>query len=184
MTQLSSSVTTTNLKTMITNSDQVGISNFILQRFSERYLNPIKRLDRTEKHGFSIMAISCLMIESLESFKNGWEDTRNKSEKAFKSFFERETEFEIFRTVSSQFYKNVRCGILHQSETTNGWKIRRDGNLFKPETKTINATDFLNKLEITLNKYVSELKSSDWDSSKWDNLRRKLRLIINNCGNN
>lgn len=142
MTQLSSTVNTTKLLEMINNSDKVGIADFILERFSERYINPIIVLDKTEKHGFSIMAISCLMIESLESFKNGWEDTKNKSEKAFKSFFTRETEFEIFKTISTQFYKNVRCGILHQSETTDGWKIRRDGNLYETETKTINATVF------------------------------------------
>jgi len=182
MTQLSSTINTTELLDMINNSDKVGIADFILERFSERYINPITILDRTEKHGFSIMAISCLMIESLESFKNGWEDTRNKSEKAFKSFFAREKEFELFKPISGQFYKNVRCGILHQSETTDGWKIRRDGNLYERETKTINATAFLDKLETTLKKYVADLKSSDWDSSDWDNLRRKLRLVINNCG--
>lgn len=182
MTLLSSSVTTTKLNNMIVKSDKIGISDFISERFSERYINPIKALDKTEKHGFSIMAISCLMIESLESFKNGWEDTRNKSEKAFKSFFASETEFKVFRNISGQFYKNVRCGILHQSETTNGWKIRRYGNLYQQETKTINASDFLKRLEKTLNNYVAELKKSNWDSSNWDNLRRKLRLIINNCG--
>ena len=182
MTLLSSTTTTGQLNEMINISDRVGISNFILERFLERYIAPIKALDRTEKHGFSIMAISCLMIESLESFKNGWEDTRNKSKKAFNSFFAREDEFEVFRNVSSSFYKNIRCGILHQSETTNGWKIRRDGNLFEQETKTINATEFLKRLETTLTNYVTDLKESKWDSSDWDNLRRKLRLIINNCG--
>lgn len=182
MTFLSSSTNTEQLNVLIQNSDKEGIANFVLERFSERYINPIKSSDPIDKHGFSIMAISCLMIESIESFKNGWEDTRNRSETAFKSFFSRESEFEIFRTVSSQFYKNVRCGILHQSETTNGWKIRRSGILFNDQTKTINASLFLSSLEKVLNNYVSNLKTADWDSSDWDNLRRKLRLIINNCG--
>ena len=40
---------------------QVEISKFIHQRFSERYITPLRC---GKKHGFCIMAFSCLMIES------------------------------------------------------------------------------------------------------------------------
>lgn len=182
MTLLSSSVTSEKLNKLIINSEKVLIADFILERFNERYISPIENLDSTEKHGFSIMAISCLMIESQESFKNGWENTRNRSESAFKIFFNRESNFSEFKNYSSDFYKNVRCGILHQSETTNGWKIRRDGKLFEPKTKTINASKFLSELKKVLINYTNDLKKSEWDSEDWDNLRRKLRNIIKNCG--
>lgn len=127
------------------------------------------------------MAICCLMIESLESFKNGWESTRNRSELAFKQFFSSESEFKQFEKSASLFYKHVRCGILHQSETTDGWKILRNGELFNEQAKTINATKFLKKLESSLDNYTNDLKRQDWDSVYWDNLRRKLRNIIKNC---
>lgn len=182
MTQLSSSVNDDQLTLLITNSDKIQIADFILERFSERYIIPIENLNKNEKHGFSIMAISCLMIESLESFKNGWETSKNRSEAAFKSFFNSEPEFSDFRTCSSDFYKNVRCGILHQSETTNGWKIRRDGELLKNSNKTINASKFLIQLKKVLISYTETLKTSEWDSANWDNLRRKLRVLISNCG--
>ena len=45
------------------------------------------------------------------------------------SFFDVESAFAPFRGHVRDFYKGVRCGILHQAETTMGWRIRRDGDL-------------------------------------------------------
>lgn len=47
----------------------------------------------------------------------------------------------------NQFYKHVSCGILHQSKTTDGCKIIWKDKIFQPETKTINATKFLKRLD-------------------------------------
>ena len=127
------------------------------------------------------MAICCLMIETLESFWRGWETSRSKSELAFCSFFDRNENFSCFRGYSADFFDNVRCGILHQGETTNGWLIRRDGPLFTSETKTINATKFHAEMEACLNTYCSTLEESDWNSEFWVNLRKKMKAIISNC---
>lgn len=84
--RLSSSVTIRKYLDMEKNRDREGIANFIRERFSERYIEPL----RTKKaHGFCIMAVCCLMIEALESFWQGWPDTRGRSREAFRSFFER-----------------------------------------------------------------------------------------------
>jgi hypothetical protein len=181
MTQLSENINTTDLSNLIINSDKIKIADFVYDRFYERYILPIESLDRNDKNGFSIMAVSCLMIESLVSFKKGWEDTKNKSEKAFQEFLTKEPEFTDFKGLSKEFYINVRCGILHQSETTSGWKIKRKGILYDESTKTINATLFLNRLKKSLENYRQSLKTSEWDSSEWENLRNKIRMIIKNC---
>ncbi len=181
MTKLSTSVDTKKLSQLIKDKNRNGIAEFVNERFSDRYINPIKNLNPSEKHGFSIMAVSCLMIESLESFKSGFKDTKNISKKTFVKFLKTEPEFKDFSGYEESFYSDIRCGILHQSETTNGWKIIRKGKLFDNQTKTINATRFLNKLEKTLNKYTSDLKHQDWNSKKWKNLIKKLSSIINNC---
>ena len=49
--------------------------------------------------------------------------------------------------IPRDFYKNVRCGILHNGETKNNWKIIRSGKLFNEENKSINATEFLKYLD-------------------------------------
>ena len=64
------------------------------------------------------MANCCLLIETLQSFKNGWEDSGNKSALAFRQFLSTEKNFEVFLNKEQEFYANVRCGILHQGETT------------------------------------------------------------------
>lgn len=181
MTKLSSTVDIDKLKDLLKKSKQEEIADFIEKRFTERYFDPITNQKKDQKHGFSIMAVSCLVIESLESFKNGWETTRNRSEQSFKQFLTREEEFEEFKDCPKEFYKHIRCGILHQSETTGGWKIRRKGKLFDKDSKTINATKFLESLQKALKRYIEDLKKDQWDSELWDNLRRKLRFIIHNC---
>jgi len=181
MTRLSSSIDTNILSKLIKYENRNEIADFVYERFNERYIKPIQNLEPDEKHGFSIMAVSCLMIESLESFKSGYKDTKRKSKKTFTQFLSTESEFKDFSGFEESFYINIRCGILHQSETTNGWKIIRKGKLLDSSRKTINATRFLNKLEKTLKKYTSNLKTENWNSKKWKNLIKKLKSIINNC---
>jgi len=73
-----------------------------------------------------MMAVSCLMIEALECFLQGWSSSENRSKAAFCLFFDAHDQFKDLRGYGQHFYKNVRCGILHQAETTGGWRIRRD----------------------------------------------------------
>ena len=163
------------------------IAKFIQERFTERYITPLRGC---KTHGFSIMAVSCLMIETLESFWQGWPDTKDKSKEAFERFFQRcvdpgsplrGSHLGEFNEVATDFYIDVRCGILHQAETKGGWRIRRDGDLYNKTEKTINATKFLNELECTLIKYCEVLKTSDWDDQVWCNLRKKMCEVIKNC---
>jgi len=183
---LSSSVTISDYRRFQEGKDRESISNFIMERFTERYIRPL-RVDPAKKHGFCTMAICCLMIEALESFWRGWPTTKRKSEKAFCLFFQRckdqGLQLGIFSdsTLADDFYEGVRCGILHQAETTNGWRIRREGPLYDPETKTINATEFHNELKKALQLYCDTLKQSDWDSVVWQNLRTKMEAVIEHC---
>lgn len=150
-TKLSRSVTVARYRELKERRDRKEIAKFIRDRFSERYIEPLRG---SRKHGFCTMAICCLMIEALESFWQGWSDAKGKSEEAFRHFFERcseqNLELQVFSPIAKDFYKGVRCGILHQAETTNGWRIRRAGPLFDPETKTINATRFHDQLGLAL----------------------------------
>lgn len=181
MTKLSSKIDHNQLKDLIKEKKRIKIADFVFQRFEERYIIPIKVLHPDQKHGFSIMAISCLMIESLQSFKSGYENTKSKSQETFVQFLSSEPLFEKFKGFEKDFYINIRCGILHQSETINGWKVLRKGELFNNITKTINASKFLDNLEITLHNYTSILKTAEWDSKIWKQLIKKLESIINNC---
>ena len=143
--------------------DRTEIARMIRSRFTERYLDPVDR-HGPARNGFAIMAISCLMIEAMESFRLGWVKTNRKGKKAFRSFLAHWDGFAVLRDVSDEFYGHVRCGILHQAETTGGWKMRREGPLWDPATRTINAARFISTLRQVLSTYVAELEKEEWDS--------------------
>ena len=180
--KLSSSVTISTYKDFETNKNREKIAGFIWDRFSERYILPLRH---KKTHGFSIMAISCLMIEALESFWQGWPNTIHLSKKAFCSFFARcqciPSPLGTFCSISNDFYEGVRCALLHQAETSNGWRIQRKGQLYDPNMKMINAIKFQKELENVLRYYCDTLRDSEWDSTVWENLRKKMTAIIENC---
>ena len=97
--------------------DRVGIGCFIVQRFSERYFEPT--LTAPKRHGFTLLAIGCLVIETLECFYQGLGDSKGKSRQCFRQFFARPTGLEAFGgTPKDWFFEQIRCGILHQAEAT------------------------------------------------------------------
>jgi len=181
---LSSSMTIAKYRQLEAKKDRAAIADFLQERFTERYIRPL-RGNPDMKHGFCTMAISCLMIEALESFWKGWADTRQKSQDAFCFFFQRcedkGLELGIFSRLADDFYKGVRCSMLHQAETTKGWRIHRKGPLYDRDTKTINATKFHEELEKALWLYCDTLKQSDWDSEVWQNLRTRMKSLISHC---
>ncbi len=175
---LSRTVTVSQYLEMEKLQNREGIAEFFNERITERYITPFSCIHI--KNGFIMMASACLMIETLESFWEGWKDTNGKSQQAFKKYFSRHSDFEDFRELSEEFYKNIRCGIMHQGETTGGWHIRRDVKLFDPEMKTVNATKFLELIEISLNEYCDKLRSEDWNIEIWEKFRKKMKYVCSN----
>jgi hypothetical protein len=181
-----SKISISNYLNLVARKDKVEISNFIYNRLYSRYIKPFtfegENFEKQYSNGFSIMANSCLLIETLESFKQGYEDTNGKSEKMFVDFFTGETNFEILKSHSKSFYKNVRCGILHQGETTGGWILVKSAeNLFESKRLKINPILFMGQLKNSLEAYRKSLQQEEWDSATWDNFRSKMRKIISNC---
>jgi hypothetical protein len=159
------------------------IADFFRERMRERYIEPVRVLGRDEKNGFSIMAVSCLLIETYETFRQGWPSSDNKSALAFCYFFDREDLFRDFKGFAQQFYKNVRCGILHQGETTGGWHItRKKGKpLFDRATRTVHATKFHKRLACVIDRYRDELKAQPLANEVWKSFLRKMKATIENC---
>jgi hypothetical protein len=179
--KLSSSVTIARYRKLEAEQKREEISDFIQERFKERYIIPLESIPTGKKHGFCIMAVCCLMIEALESFRQGWVKSKGKSKAAFCYFFDDNEPFRDFCGYAQEFYNNVRCGILHQAETTGGWRIKREGTLFDSASKIINATKFLKELAKCLENYCDELKKSHWNSDLWQKVRKKMNAICANC---
>lgn len=170
------------------NDNKENLSNFIYHRLHSRYLKPFQysscEYKEHFKNGFSMLANYCLLIEAIQSFKKGLKDSSKITGWLFEDFFIQEKElFPSLENSGQDFYKNVRCGILHQGETLHGWKVTRNEttSLFDTSTQTINATKFGEQMEIVLKNYKQELETSDINSLTWKYCKKKLNYIINNC---
>jgi len=157
-----------------------NLIKLIHHRFYNRYVKHVKKIDS----GFLKMAVSCLMIETLESFRQGIRNTKGKGvgQTMFKDFFDVEKKlFPGFKEIAADFYSSIRCGILHQAETTNAWRILRKGPLLDKREIAINATKFVQSLEKSLDSYIDSLKSNDFNSKIWRNALFKLEDVCQNC---
>ncbi len=183
--------------------DRAGLIEFIRQRHRERFFDPIQQLRDAERnqhgYGFAMMALCSLLIETIQSYRDGLPTTdgrelvrlralkvpaeyaipiglRVNGTKAFRRFFSRfRNEFEGMSGV--KFYRNVRCGLLHQAQTKRGWTIA----LHKPslhEDKVLDRNRFASRLDAAFESYLVELSNRQWDTIVWRNARRKIWWLI------
>lgn len=101
------------------------------------------------------------------------------SREAFQKFFNDNTHRRYFPGVDgSVFYYKIRCGLLHQAQTEDGWLIGRTGPFWDAPRKRINREEFAARLEESFEDFLSRLDRSRWDGSDktkaWLNARRKI----------
>jgi hypothetical protein len=173
------------VKAWLATEDRTSIAEFLWNRFDERYFAPFEPLTITQRNGFMTMAVCCLVIEALESFYQGWESSEGKkSQLAFCSFLDREQDLHVFKGYGQSFYKHVRCGILHQAETTGGWNITlMPGEpLFDSKRLRVQADEFRKVLARSLTAYKCAMSQAGPNDELWKNCKTKLGAILKNCG--
>lgn len=137
--------------------------------------------------GFSIMAIDCLLIETLQQFYNGAKRTgKDQDESSFHDFFSRSKDFSaFFDTIDKTkiFYVQIRCGILHQAQTKKMSTIHMKSgtplaawvdNSDYSQGISINRIKFHKALLDSFQRYLTDLRK---DSNL--NLRRKFERKMN-----
>jgi hypothetical protein len=119
-----------------------AFADYFHTRLHLRYLDPIKVLqdnDTFQGEGFSIAAIQCSIVEFLESTVQGTSyrfvrkgdsalglHEYSSSSDIFISFLLHRTPFDKdFKDdkIARDFYVGVRCGLLHEARTKDGWTI-------------------------------------------------------------
>ena len=167
--------------------DKKNIQEFVKQRLMERYITPFPKdyetNNKSSQYGFLIMASMCLLIETIQAFKEG-KDKYNPGEYGgvFERFLTQPETFNCSQDLAKDFYENVRCGILHQGEIGNYWKITssvKEAPITKEgKIKTISAPTFLKTMESALDEYVESLEK---DEGLFDNCMEKIGFIVQNC---
>lgn len=174
---------------------------FFESRIETRYVNPIEAILNMKSYkgeGFAVVNLQCSLIETIECFINGWvyqktakkyvwhnkinNDTRNKNEEVFVSFFERRAPFNsIIPEVNGvDFFKNVRCGLLHETQTKNNWKIK-SGNVngksyeLKDGYKIIYRENLQKDLNTLIDKYKNAIiNGCEFDGIEGNALRKNF----------
>ena len=162
--------------------------HFFEERIKTRYLNPIHTILKMEDNlgeGFAVLNLQCSLIETIESFINGWvyhndgirknlngwfqnivqDETHIKKIQnnlyIFESFFKNHL---IFKKINGKhFYFNVRCSLLHETQTKNNWKIKLDKDNTgvnyeeKNDEKLIYRENFQKDLETLIKNYKKSI---------------------------
>lgn len=121
---------------------RVAVQDYFRGRLQDRYLGPIETLQQSGHQageGFSIVALQCSLIEFLESTIQGTNyrylrrgenlgpHEYSGSKDVFVHFLcERQPFQAVFGpapTLAEDCYASVRCGLLHEARTKNGWRI-------------------------------------------------------------
>src|SRR5260370_35798832 len=83
-----------------------------------RFFRVVKAIDRQDFSGFTVLALDCLLIETLQQFKDGVRETPRGESGAY---FERLLTSAPFsahftQATAATFYDHFRCCILHEAE--------------------------------------------------------------------
>ncbi|WP_114217099.1 hypothetical protein [Ochrobactrum sp. 3-3] len=145
-----------------------AFEDYFRQRLHLRYLRPIELLQSNgtwEGEGFSIVSIQCALIEFLAATRKG-ENYRhlkrgetlgpheyNRSGDLFRKFLTTVKPFDTWFTegAAADFYASVRCALLHEARTKNGWRIWVTGSV---PVDTAKKTVFRDTLQRTILDYV------------------------------
>lgn len=96
-------------------------------RIQTRFLSCADKLQDTPYAGFAILALDCLLIETLQAFRRGRHaENASESREAYRTFLTSSVRFKNFflGSTADDFYRNVRNGLLHDGETRRGWLVR------------------------------------------------------------
>jgi hypothetical protein len=153
-------------------------------RLEGRFLNFIVLLEKEKYSGFLIMALDCLLVETLQQFSLGMQETpRNKVKEYFISFL---TEGRLRRffneDMAGLFYYQVRNGILHQAEIKGSSRVltNREFPLVRYSNDNdgiiINRRLFHRQLVLAYEDYVIRLKNPR-EKKLRNNFQRKMNYI-------
>jgi hypothetical protein len=158
-------------------------------RINGRFIEPIDQLIAAEestppkqrRFGFVVLAVDCLLVETLWAFRQGWTTGEGKAREAFVGFLTTRPKFQkLFNSpdLAERFYKEFRCGILHQGETSSNSRVWSTGELLQcnDDQIIVNRTKFHKRLKEEFQDYSAELQDLS-NAPLRKNFRKKMDFI-------
>lgn len=175
-------------------------------RLKQKFFNPLQQIIEKaplKGEGFAILTVQCALIEMFASFRKGKIFNHNRtsispryeykeSQKMFISLLRSASVFKdnfwqlninnkivIDKPYSSKdFYKNVRCALMHEARTKENWHINATKKSIKTERKFIETEDgkikvYRTILHYKLLEYLSEYENELRGDTKGSIVLRK-----------
>ena len=176
-----------------------------MDRIRGRFLNQIDLLsDNISVNGFAIMALECLLVETLAQFREGLPDTKRCSKEKYTEFLLQIDEaFSLcpaitdFRSYSDYFnqafdrngnvrnnavffYNRIRCGILHQAQSSNNSGLTDDNEEYPVFWKNgyyiVSVPMFIFRMNAYIENYSIQLRNEE-NYTLRANFINKMRYI-------
>ncbi len=132
--------------------------------------------------GFIVLAIDCLLAETIQQFRTGATSGKGKSERYITEFLSGPRfQPEFAEAARTSFYEDIRCGLLHQAEAKKMWLIRRkQPNMLQPVSSgngyIIDVERFHETVRLSLQDYYEDIVDPLRDNVR-RNLWKKMRHI-------
>jgi hypothetical protein len=154
-------------------------------RIQGRFLVPISKIEKNYEYGgFAVLALDCLLIETLQQFRMGKAKTPPGEGGEYFTSFLTETSFGEFfnQEMAKMFYQQFRNGILHQAEVKGTSRIRITENLplvsptLDGKGLVINRKRFHKQLVQEFKSYMDKLKNPT-NRQLQKNFKKKMDYI-------
>lgn len=146
-------------------------------RIRRRFFEPVDELLRFDScipnktFGFAVLAIDCLVIETLQGFREGIVDHSKRSRELFTNFL---TQWVAFNDCvphdgnsvdfAVQVYRGYRCALHHSGATEVAFRVRAVGPMFNFNGDCgveVNRTCLHRNLKRELDAYVADLRMTN-----------------------
>lgn len=138
-------------------------ARIVKDRLDGRFLRYATNCLRSPHSGFVVLSIDSLLLETLQQFRNGIIDGTGKSELMVTRFLAgKRFQPEFDQMARNAYYKDIRCGLLHQAEAKRMWLVRRNqSRILQPSPDgqgyIIDVRLFHKAVRDSLNDYLCEL---------------------------
>jgi hypothetical protein len=149
-------------------------------RIRSRWIDPAERILGMDGAGFAIVALDCIILESLWGFIHGVPVRRREGAFAYREILSG-PRFNWSSEECDGFRCFVRNGLMHDAETRSRWRIERtipkrailekgaDGYL-------LNRTTFHNAIKLSVEDWVGTLRSGD--AERLEHMRKRMNTLI------
>ena len=165
------------------------LKKYMRKRIKENFFSPVESINKTihklevpENTAFITMSICCILIELYFEMTNGYDESRDSGYvgNAYKTVLPL-LDSNISETMSSVFYKGVRCGILHQAQTKEntaltyeiGLVFEKNGPYYLSNPNTV-----FEKLKALYSDYWEKISMKNYSDEEGEKLIAKFKHIL------